>query len=228
VGPITKDEHFMTTSKKVKPEQIVTLDANPEGKLKGLAGAEHDDWNLRLINLVAGALPDQRDAKTINKAINDVCSGMLDMKPRDPIEGILIAQIFVAHEAAMKMFRFGWLNNGEGYLEASTRYLALADKAVRTTALLIERLDQHRGRGQQQITVKHVTVNVDQAVVTDQIVTDKGKVTIAPDLLTARTDKPMEIIEPTQKEVIPVQGEGRSPNEQQPHAQGSRSAQMYS
>jgi hypothetical protein len=32
--------------------------------------------------------------------------------------------------------------------------LFLADKAARTMSMLIERLDQHRGRGQQQITVK--------------------------------------------------------------------------
>ena len=31
--------------------------------------------------------------------------------------------------------------------------------------MLTERLDHHRGRGQQQITVKHVTVNADQAIV---------------------------------------------------------------
>jgi hypothetical protein len=90
---------------------------------------------------------------------------------------------------------------------------------------LTERLDQHRGRGQQQITVKHVTVNADQAVVTDQIVTDKGKETIATKLLTAGTEKPMEIIQQRQKEAVPVEG-GRRQNEQQPHAQGSRGSQM--
>ena len=31
-------------------------------------------------------------------------------------------------------------------------------------------LDRHRGKGQQQITVKHVTVNADQAVVADTVV----------------------------------------------------------
>jgi hypothetical protein len=80
---------------------------------------------------------------------------MLDIEPADPVEGMLIAQAIAAHEATMKMYRLGWLNNGE-YFEASTRYLALADKAARTLAMLIERLDQDRGRGQQQITVKHV------------------------------------------------------------------------
>jgi hypothetical protein len=52
-------------------------------------------------------------------------------------------------------------------LEVRTKYLALADKAARTVAMLTERLDHHRGRGQQQITVKHVTVNADQASVAD-------------------------------------------------------------
>ena len=40
-----------------------------------------------------------------------------------------------------------------------------------TVMMLTERLDHHRGRGQQQITVKHVTVNADQAVVAENITT---------------------------------------------------------
>jgi Helix-turn-helix domain len=40
-------------------------------------------------------------------------------------------------------------------------------------------------------------VNANRAVVTDQIVSEKGKKTIGTKLLTARADKPMEIIEPT-------------------------------
>jgi hypothetical protein len=41
--------------------------------------------------------------------------------------------------------------------------------------------------------VKHVTVNADQAVVADQIVTDKGKETIATKLLTAGTDRSIDM-----------------------------------
>jgi hypothetical protein len=37
--------------------------------------------------------------------------------------------------------------------------------------LLMEMLDHHRGRGQQQIVVKHVTVNADQAMVGETITT---------------------------------------------------------
>jgi len=133
------------------------------------------------------------------------------MKPVDPIEGMLISQIVAANEAALEFYRRGWTNTKAGYFDAGTKYLQLADKSSRTVALLTERLDQHRGRGQQQITVKHVTVNADQAVVTDQIVSGRRRETIATKSLTAGTDKPMDIIEPKQNEAMPVEGGGSKP-----------------
>lgn len=74
--------------------------------------------------------------------------------------------------------------------EARMKYLALADKAARTMSLLTEKLDHHRGRGQRQITVKHVTVNADQAVVTDHVVAAKPE-SIPTATLTAISEKPM-------------------------------------
>ncbi len=185
---------------KKNPTGTVTLDPRPKGEFKALTGAAHDDWSLRLMNVLRGALPDNTDA------ISAASSGMLDMKPTDPIEGMLTAQAIAAHEAAMRMYGLGWQNIR--YFEASTKYLALADKAARTVAMLTERLDQHRGRGQQQITVKHVTVNADQAVVTDQIVSGRAKEASTAALLTSATDKPIRLIEPVQRETVWVEGGG--------------------
>ena len=105
------------------------------------------------------------------------------------------------------MYRHAWQQPPE-YFDARTKYLALADKATRTVALLTERLDQHRGRGQQQITVKHVTVNADQAVVADQIIGGKQEPVSAAKLLTAISDTPMEIMEPRSTDAVPVEGGG--------------------
>jgi hypothetical protein len=88
----------------------------------------------------------------------------MDLKPKDPIEGMLAAQIVVAHEAALDMYRRAWSQPPE-YFEARCRYLQMADKAQRTIAILTERLDRHRGAGQQSITVRHITVNADNAVI---------------------------------------------------------------
>jgi hypothetical protein len=131
-------------------------------------------------------------------------AGVVDMKPTDPIEGVLIAQLVVAHEAALDLYRRAWACDPSRHFEAHTKYLQLADKASRTTALLTERLDQRRGRGQQQITVKHVTVNADQAVVTDQIVSGRSKEASTAALLTSGTEPPLEILEPTHTEAVPV------------------------
>jgi hypothetical protein len=154
-------------------------------------------------------------------------AGVVDMKPADPVEGVLISQIVVANEAALSLYRRAWACDPADYFEAHTKYLAQADKAARTVAILTERLDQLRGRGQQQTLAKYFTVNADQAVVADQIVSGKGKEAGDRNFLAVRTDKPMEIIGPKPKEPVSVEGVGRSPNERQPYAQDSRSASMH-
>jgi hypothetical protein len=61
--------------------------------------------------------------------------------------------------------------------------------------MLTERLDQHRGRGQQQIVVKHVTVNADQALVTDSVVTGTS---VGRTALASPSNEPMAILEAAQ------------------------------
>ena len=74
--------------------------------------------------------------------------------------------------------------------------------------MLTERLDHYRNRGQQQIVVQHTTtVNADQALITDRVVTGKNnEAASSAKLITAVTDKPMKIIEPMQKEAVPGGG----------------------
>jgi hypothetical protein len=160
----------------MKPKEnvrLIALDPDPKGLHKDAGGSRYDAWNDWLTLGVSQALPiNQDDEAAATKAAIAVISGMIDMKPADPIEGILISQLMAANQASLSMYRRAWAQPSE-YFEARTRYLALADKAARTVAVLTERLDQHRGRGQQQITVKHVTVNADQAVVTDHVVTGR-------------------------------------------------------
>ena len=184
------NERNCMTKKNIAPN--IGLDPNPKAaKFKALGGAEHDEWNQWLASRTSMALP-----MDDTQAARAVISGMVDLKPADPIEGIIISQLMAANQASLSMYQLAWAQP-QGYFEARTRYLALADKAARTAMMLTERLDQHRGRGQQQITVKHVTVNADQAVVTDQVVTGKQG---SPALLRAVSDKPM----PTMNTIEPV------------------------
>ena len=88
-------------SKKRPPPRIrkIAVDPNPEANLKALAGAEHDDWNNWLASTASRALPvNQNDEVSATEAMVAVYSGMIDMKPADPIEGILISQLMVANQ----------------------------------------------------------------------------------------------------------------------------------
>jgi hypothetical protein len=147
-------------------------------------------------NLVRGSLPiDHSNRETSNEAIKAVIQATADIAPADPIEGILIAQLMAANEATLAMYRKGWAQPPE-FFAARTKYLQLADKAARTVMMLTERLDHHRRRGQQQITVKHVTTNnvtADQAIIADSVTTGsaaRGNVA-SPALLAASSEKPV-------------------------------------
>jgi hypothetical protein len=193
-----------------KPAVEIKLDRSPKGEWKALGGGDRDQWNERLSNLVIRALPvDQHNDESVSHAGSAVAAGTVDMNPADPIEGILIGQLVVANEAALSMYKRAWACPPDQYLEAHTKYLQLADKASRTVAMLTERLDQHRGRGHQQIVVKHVTVNADQAMFADSIVTGKtDDVTSPTKLLAATADQPMADIASSQRESVPAERGG--------------------
>ena len=181
----------MSKKKPIVRERKIAIDPNPQGNLKPLGGGQYDDWNNWLASRTSLALPvNQKDDDRATEATVAVYSGMIDLKPADPIEGILISQLVAANQASLEMYRRAWALSSE-YFEARTKYLALADKAARTVASLTERFDHHRGKGQQQITVKHVTVNADQALVAEQVLTSKPDHTA---VLTAITEKPIQIV----------------------------------
>ena len=96
--------------------------------------------------------------------------------------------------------------------------------------MLTEKLDHHRGRGQQQIVVKHVTVNADQAVITDQILAGErstaGGPSPSPALVTAKVELPMQELGGTEVSGL-KQGEVSRRNEHQPHAKGPRRTAMH-
>jgi hypothetical protein len=142
--------------------------AGGRGELRALGGGKHDEWNQGLTARLAGALPEARGsmtAATVEGSLGAL-TGQIGIDPQDPVEGMLSAQMIAANAAVLDLYRRAWIP-GQSF-EASTRYLALAEKAARTLARLSEALDRHRGKGQQQ--VKHVTVNADQAVAADTVV----------------------------------------------------------
>ena len=84
-----------------KPTVEIKIDRSPKSEWKALGGGDRDQWNNRLSNLVTRALPvDQHNADAVSHAASAVAAGTVDMNPTDPVEGMLMAQLVVANEAA--------------------------------------------------------------------------------------------------------------------------------
>ena len=82
----------------------LNLDPNkPEGNRKSLGGGKADEWNDRLSHLTFNALPiaHSKNEESITAACEAVSYGAMDIAPADPVEGILIAQLMAANEAAL-------------------------------------------------------------------------------------------------------------------------------
>ena len=88
----------------------------------------------------------------------DLLRDLLDeINPTDPAEAMLAAQMIATHEAAMECLRRSVLpeQSREGRdlnLKNATKLMSLYERQVAG-------LDKHRGRGQQNVTVKYVHVS---------------------------------------------------------------------
>jgi hypothetical protein len=128
------------------------------GKLKRLGGSMSDEWNNVVVNQtvnspwLANASPEERD-----KQLTAAVAALMSIDPKDELEGMLAAQLVASHNAAMECYRRAM--HSEQTFVGRKENLSQANKLSRTHAALLEALNRHRGKGQQKVTVEHVTVN---------------------------------------------------------------------
>jgi hypothetical protein len=117
---------------KAKGGTVVRLDPNPSPRLKAIGGGLDDRWNNRIAGRLVSALPDAHSVEDA-EAASAALSGLVNINPADPVEGMLAAQIIAAHETALSLRRRAW--HPEQSFVVQTRFLELADKAARTVAV---------------------------------------------------------------------------------------------
>jgi hypothetical protein len=160
----------MSTRKSRKAAEPETPDLEAAAKdwsaMREATGSESGHFNLKLMNQVWNALwQGEKPAEWIVELGQRAALGALKgIAPRDPLEGMLAAQMVATHETAMDCFRRAQLPNQT--FEGRRMNLEFATKLMRSYAALVETLDKHRGKGQQLVRVEHVTVNAGgQAIV---------------------------------------------------------------
>ena len=135
-------------------EQALGLAGQP-----GLSGSRSGAFTYGLLSQAWRALCHnaQGDPETVEVARIAARHALTAIAPRDPVEGMMAAQLVGLHDAAMECFRRGAMR--EQSPEYRDTNLTQANKLVRSYAVLVEALDRRRGKGQPQVVrVERVTV----------------------------------------------------------------------
>lgn len=155
------DNPAQDTAAATKKSSSLTKDSGADGSdlmLQKATGAKNPSLQTVVVNQVLNALwlpPDVSEEGRAHRMAAAIAL-LQGIKPRDELEGTLAAQMVATHSAAMECLRRAMIPNQtfEGR-DASLRH---AERLLATYARQLEVLDKHRGKGQQQVTVKHINV----------------------------------------------------------------------
>ena len=93
--------------------------------------------------------------------------------PRSELEGMLAAQMIGAYNASMECLKRAM--NPNKTFEGRDQNLKHAAKLMSIYERQLAALDKHRGKGQQRITVEHVTVEAGGQAIVGNVRQDGGK-----------------------------------------------------
>ena len=154
----------MRSAKKTKQPAVANRSVSVNQNAgRAATGTDREALQLRLVNLTLRSilLREGEDQQSVVEAALDALTAI---NPRDGFEGILASQMVAVHESAMECLRRAQYPNQT--FEARDTNLKNATKLLQLYVRQVEALDKHRGKGQQKITVEHVTVEAGgQAIV---------------------------------------------------------------
>jgi hypothetical protein len=150
-------DHQVVSLKKdeERGERALKYDGDPVMAMVGVAeatGTSDPQLSDRMLGQVAMTYSSREDgAANYNCAL----AATHAFQPQDVLEGQLAGQMVGAHNAAMR-----FLSNAANSTDADqiARNVEWATKMMRTYTAQIEALNRYRGKGQQKVTVEHVTV----------------------------------------------------------------------
>lgn len=142
-----------------------TLMVSPEG-LEAASGSKSAEFHSELLDQVTASLwlPEWKTTDQKVRAAKAAYAALQQIAPRNELEGMLAAQMISTHNAAMECLRRAMME-GQTF-GGRDQNLKHAAKLLGIYERQLAALDKHRGKGQQKITVEHVTVEAGgQAIV---------------------------------------------------------------
>jgi len=147
----------------------------------------------RMVSQAAGTFVSENPADRHNLAL----SALHEFLPQDILEGQLVSQMTAVHNLTMR-----FLNNATSTTDSEVvgRNVDYATKLMRTHTAQIEALTRYRGKGQQKMTIEHVTVQSGGQAIVGNVTTSAPTALPgglqSPHLLDAGTDTPAPLPSP--------------------------------
>jgi len=140
---------------KTTPNQVVMNTKELVAHQKFL-GTDCKILSIHLIEQLGGVFS-KGDGDNLMELVTRAVAVQNAIQPKDELEALLATQMVGVHNLAMKLMCVASVKGQ--YEEAISRNVESANKLLRTFAAQMEALNRHRGKGQQKVTVEHVTVN---------------------------------------------------------------------
>jgi hypothetical protein len=181
------------------PIRFKELADRPEGapgaSLEQELGGHDEHFIKGLIDQIVAAVSTEHAFNV--KAANFALSVAKSVKPRDPLEAMLVAEASVVHDTMMWVSGAARKAMFSHHVEAN---LKMVISLARTYAMQMETLKRYRSSGEQKFTVQHVSVdNGAQAVVNFADTPEEQRhqqAAVSRPALTHSKVAPMEILEP--------------------------------
>ncbi len=135
---------------------VVKLTKEEAENLQKSFGTVNEDLAIHLLRQLSSVMPIETE-ENVQKSIQLSVALQGAIQPKDELEGLLATQMAAVHNLAMRCL--GRANLNEQTTVGTTINIERATKLLRTFATQIETLNRYRGKGQQRVTVEHVTVN---------------------------------------------------------------------
>lgn len=155
-----------------EPLQGLNVDSKLLGKHPGLTDR---DLRLELLQQAARALASPWDSQSdLNNKIRLAVEVLEGIAPRDALESMLSVQMIAVHNAIMgclerAMHPRQTTRGHDHHLKQAVKLMAIYERQLAA-------LDKHRGRGQQKITVEHVTVQAGGQAIVGSVETGNARV----------------------------------------------------
>lgn len=142
--------------------------------VRTVLGTDSDARAMRLLDQVTATARARGGHAADNmEGLQALLISLRDLKPSDEVERMLVAQMIGVHEAMMECLRRAQLPDQT--IAGRDMNLKHAAKLAQVYGRHVEVLDRHRGKGQQRITVEHVTVEAGGQAIVGEVHTG-GKV----------------------------------------------------